>query len=112
MSPGQIACSSCRIRLPSGSPAIALFGGRCPVCGVALFETVSASEVIGFRCLDPAAFLGSEPDDRQDQPIDPPHVLSPRKAGPVRDADDTARWCDDGGGSARAEAVAPRPALS
>src|SRR5689334_16055753 len=110
MSPGQISCSSCRIRLPSGSPVIELFDGRCPICGVALVEAASASDVMGFRYLDQHAILGT-PDDRHDSTVGPPELLSRRRAGSVRDADDAGRWSDDGG-SALGEAAARWPALS
>ena len=110
MPSGHLSCPGCRIRLRADSPGIDLLEKRCPVCGATLLEAASASELVGFRSLEPSAIFGREPDDHPDSTADPAEFLSRRQAACARDAQDCERWSDDGG-SVDGEAVARWPAL-
>jgi hypothetical protein len=110
MPPGHLSCPACRIRLRADSPAIDLLEKRCPICGATLREAASASELVGFRSLEPSALFGRELDDHRGSTADPAEFLSRRQAACARDAHDFERWSDDGG-IADDDAVAARPAL-
>jgi hypothetical protein len=108
MPPGHLSCPACRIRLRADSPAIAVLEGRCPICGAALREVASASDVVGFRCFDLDVLSEQESHDQPRSALDPAWFLSRREAASVRDAQAGERWSDDGGSAAMPQWSAPR----